>query len=76
MPYFGVWRKGNPGGEFYWLAADDPDHAKNLVALNCGEASGGASNPNSYDCKPDETKTPPPRLIYRRFGGPLTVSGR
>jgi len=76
MPYFRVWAKLGRSGEEYWLAADDAEEAKRLVAANCGLESAWARDPASYHCEPNERKTPPPRLIYRRYNGPLTIEGR
>jgi hypothetical protein len=38
-----------------------------------GDAAQQAQDSTKYDCLPDETKTPPRRLIYRRLGDPLEV---
>jgi len=76
MPYFRVWAKLGRSQEECWLAADDAEQAKSLVALNCEGEAGWARDPASYDCEPNERKTPPPRLIYRRYNAPLTIGGR
>lgn len=76
MPYCREWEKLGRSPEEYWLAAGDAEEAKRLVAAHCGMEAEWARNPASHHCEPDERKTPPPRGIYRRYDGPLTIECR
>jgi hypothetical protein len=77
VPYFRISARSGSDREAYWLYASDPDEARARVARSVGEgdAAQQAQDITKYDCSPDETKTPPRRLIYRRLGGPLEVRG-
>jgi len=76
MPYFCVSAKDHKNVEAYWLYADTPQAARAAVArsVDANNAARSAEDEAMFDCRPDETKTPPRRMIYRRLNGPIYIA--
>jgi len=73
MPYYCVQSRSNTGAmQTYWIHAESPQTARKLVALNVPWAS-AARDSKLFDCLEDDTKTPPPGMIYSDTRGPLPI---
>lgn len=56
----------------YWVHAESCTTARALVALNVAGIQ-GARNDKLFDCFEDDTKTPPPDMIYSDTGSPIPI---
>ena len=56
----------------YWVHADSCKTARALVALNV-PGTQGARDDKLFDCFEDDTKTPPPGMIYSDVRGPVPI---
>jgi hypothetical protein len=75
MPHYCVQSRASTGPlQTYWGLAEAPgEAARALVALNVPGAS-HARDERAFDCIANVTKTPPPGVIYRDIGGPITIT--
>ena len=73
MPTFCILPRDDDDADRYWLRADSPEEARRLVALNVDDDAGNA---DLFDCVMNATKAPPEGVIYRRFGGTITIAKR
>jgi hypothetical protein len=74
MPFYCVQSKASAGPmRTYWIDAKSVDQARTLVALNVASAA-NARDAALFDCMPDDTKRPPPGLIYSDSEGPTKIT--
>jgi hypothetical protein len=73
MPYYCVQSRTTTGRmQTYWIHAESPSIARSLVALNVLGAT-GARDKKLFDCFEDDTKMPPPDMIYSDVRGPIPI---
>jgi hypothetical protein len=74
MPYYCVQSRSTTGPmQTYWVVAESPKKARELIALNVMGAT-SARNTKLFDCFEDDTKAPPPGVIYTDTRGAIPVS--
>lgn len=64
------------GGDTYWVKARSEEEARRVVARNVGEAGDAAEDPARFSCTIDDSRKPPPYLIFRRLSYPAPVETR
>ena len=73
MPCYCVQSRAKTGPmRTYWLHADSCKTARELVALNVAGTLDARSD-KLFDCFEDDTKTPPPGMIYSDSRGPIPI---
>jgi hypothetical protein len=73
MPYYCVQSRATTGPmQTYWVHATSCKSARALVALNVAGIL-GARDERRFDCFEDDTKTPPPGMIYSDTRGPIPI---
>jgi hypothetical protein len=73
MQYFCVQSRSDVGPmQTYWVIARSEDDARALIALNVVGAN-KARDGKHFDCFGDDTKTPPPGMIYSDVRGPIPI---
>jgi hypothetical protein len=73
MPYYCGQSRATTGPmQTYWVHADSCKAARALVALNVPDTQ-AARNDRLFDCFEDDTKTPPPGMIYSDTRGPVPI---
>ena len=74
MPFYCVQSKASAGPmRTYWIDAKSVDQARTLVALHVASAA-NARDATLFDCMLDDTKRPPPGLIYSHSEGPTKIT--
>jgi hypothetical protein len=56
----------------YWVHSDSCKSARALIALNIAGTE-TARDEKLFDCFEDDTKTPPPGMIYSDVRGPIPI---
>jgi hypothetical protein len=69
---FHVVPKHDAEADSYWVFAASEREARRLVSLNVAGAE-DAIYDHAFSCAPSSTRKPSRHLIYRRFGGPITI---
>ena len=73
MPYYCVQSRTVTGPlQSYWLHASCAKLARALVALNV-PGTQTAHDAKLFDCFEDDTKAPPPDMIYSDNRGPIPI---